>query len=69
MEAGRLLQTAREHRFYICDKKGVTGTVTTSYAIVKVRIASNGMVAVILDNDDNTWINFIIRMAVWSRKI
>lgn len=43
---------------YICDKKGVTGTVTTSYAIVKVRIASNGMVAVILDNDDNTWINF-----------
>ena len=43
---------------YICDKKGVTGTVTTSYSIVKVRIASNGMVAVILDNDDNTWINF-----------
>lgn len=36
----------------------MTGTVTTSYAIVKVRIASNGMVAVILDNDDNTWINF-----------
>ena len=43
---------------YICDKKGVTGTVATSYSIVKVRIASNGMVAVILDNDDNTWINF-----------
>lgn len=43
---------------YICDKKGVTGTVTTSYAIVKVRIASNGMVAVILDNDDNNWIPY-----------
>ena len=43
---------------YICDKKGVTGTVTTSYSIVKVRIASNGMVAAILDNGDNTWINF-----------
>ena len=44
--------------FYICDKKGITGTVTTSYSIVKVRIAANGMVAAILDNDENTWINF-----------
>lgn len=43
---------------YICDKKGVTGTVTTSYSIVKVRIAADGMVAAILDNDENTWINF-----------
>lgn len=43
---------------YICDKKGVTGTVTTSYSIMKVRIAANGMVAAILDNDENTWINF-----------
>lgn len=43
---------------YICDKKGVTGTVTTSYSIIKVRIAVNGMVAAILDNDENTWINF-----------
>lgn len=43
---------------YICDKKGVTGTVTTSYSIVKVRVAANGMVAAILDNDENTWINF-----------
>lgn len=43
---------------YICDKKGVTGTVTTSYSIVKVRAASNGMVAAILDNGDDTWINF-----------
>lgn len=43
---------------YICDKKGVTGTVTTSYSIIKVRIAANGMVAAILDNDENTWINF-----------
>lgn len=43
---------------YICDKKGVTGTVTTSYSIVKVRVASNGMVAAILDNGDDTWINF-----------
>ena len=30
---------------YICDKKGITGTVTTSYSIVKVRVAPNGMVA------------------------
>lgn len=43
---------------YICDEKGVTGTVTTSYSIVKVRVAANGMVAAILDNDENTWINF-----------
>ena len=43
---------------YICDKKGITGTVTTSYSIVKVRVAANGMVAAILDNDENTWINF-----------
>lgn len=43
---------------YICDKKGVTGTVTTSYSIIKVCIAANGMVAAILDNDENTWINF-----------
>ena len=43
---------------YICDKKGVTGTVTTSYSIVKVCVAANGMVAAILDNDENTWINF-----------
>lgn len=43
---------------YICDKKGVTGTVTTSYSIVKVRVAANGMVAAILDDDENTWINF-----------
>ena len=26
---------------YICDKKGITGTVTTSYSIVKVRVAEN----------------------------
>lgn len=25
---------------------------------MKVRIAANGMVAAILDNDENTWINF-----------
>ena len=43
---------------YICDKKGITGTVITSYSIVKVRVAANGMVAAILDNDENTWINF-----------
>ena len=43
---------------YICDKKGITGTVTTSYSIVKVRVAANGMGAAILDNDENTWINF-----------
>lgn len=43
---------------YICDKKGITGTVTTSYSIVKVRVGSNGMVAAILNNDEDTWINF-----------
>ena len=43
---------------YICDKKGITGTVTTSYSIVKDRVAANGMVAAILDNNENTWINF-----------
>jgi hypothetical protein len=42
----------------IFDKNGLTGTVNTSYAIVKARISANGLVAAILDNGDDTWINF-----------
>ena len=40
------------------DKNGETGSVTTSYNIVKARISSSGMVAAILDGGDSTWINF-----------
>lgn len=42
----------------IYDKSGMQGAVTTSYNIVKARISKNGLVAVILDGGDNTWINF-----------
>lgn len=40
------------------DKNGSTGSVTTSYSIVKARVAKNGLVAAILDGGDDTWINF-----------
>lgn len=42
----------------ILDKNGTTGTVTTSYAIVKARVSKSGLVAAILDGGDTTWINF-----------
>lgn len=42
----------------IFDQNGETGSVTTSYNIVKARISSQGMVAAILDGGDATWINF-----------
>lgn len=38
------------------DKNGETGSVTTSYNIVKAKISSSGMVAAILDGGDSTWI-------------
>lgn len=44
---------------HIYDKKnGQTGTVTTSYAIVKAKVSESGLVAAILDGGDDTWINF-----------
>ncbi len=42
----------------IYNRDGRTGTVTTSYSIVKARISSGGLVAAILDGGDDTWINF-----------
>lgn len=42
----------------IFNKKGHTGTVTTSYGIVKARVSSDGLVAAILDGGDDTWINY-----------
>lgn len=42
----------------IFDKNGETGSITTSYTIVKARISAGGMVAAILDGGDATWINF-----------
>lgn len=42
----------------IFDKDGLTGTVNTSYTIIKARISSSGLVAAILDGGDDTWINF-----------
>ncbi len=42
----------------IYDKNGMTGSVTTSYSIVKARVSKNGLVAVIMDGGDDTWINF-----------
>lgn len=40
------------------DKDGITGTVSTSYSIIKARVSKNGMAAAILDGGDHTWINF-----------
>ena len=42
----------------IADKNGVTGTSTTPYTIVKVRVSDGGLVAAILDSGDDTWIDF-----------
>ncbi|MDO4649571.1 MAG: DUF5711 family protein [Eubacteriales bacterium] len=42
----------------IYNSSGFLGEVTTSYAIVKVTIGSNGLVAAILNGGDDTWINF-----------
>lgn len=42
----------------IYDKSGKTGSVTTSYSIVKARVSKSGLVAAILDGGDDTWIDF-----------
>ncbi len=42
----------------IFDSQGRTGSISTSYGIVKVRISASGLVAAILDGGDDTWINF-----------
>lgn len=42
----------------IYDTDGLTGSVSTSYTIVKVRVSQNGLVAAILGNGEDTWINF-----------
>lgn len=42
----------------IYNKDGETGSVTTSYSIVKARVSASGLVAAILDGGDDTWINF-----------
>ena len=42
----------------IFDGQGLTGSVSTSYGIVKVRVSDSGLVAAILDGGDDTWINF-----------
>ncbi|HJD24983.1 MAG TPA: hypothetical protein IAA12_00875 [Candidatus Blautia intestinipullorum] len=42
----------------IFDSDGETGSVTTSYTIVKARISQSGLVAAILDGGDSTWINY-----------
>lgn len=42
----------------IFNREGRTGSVSTSYSIVKARISAGGLVAAILDGGDDTWINF-----------
>lgn len=42
----------------IFNKNGLTGSVTTSYNIVKVHVSECGLVAAILDGGDETWINY-----------
>lgn len=42
----------------IYDRDGLTGSVSTSYSIIKARISQNGLVAAILANGEDTWINF-----------
>ena len=42
----------------IYDKSGKTGSITTSYSIVKAKVSKSGVVAAILDGGDDTWIDF-----------
>ena len=42
----------------IYDKSGKTGSVTTSYSIIKARVSKSGLVAAILVGGDDTWIDF-----------
>lgn len=42
----------------IFGEKGITGTVETSFNIVKAKVARQGVVAAILDGGEDTWINF-----------
>lgn len=42
----------------IYDKSVKTGSVTTSYSIIKARVSKSGLVAAILDGGDDTWIDF-----------
>lgn len=42
----------------IYNKSGKTGSVTTSYSIIKAKVSKCGLVAAILDGGDDTWINF-----------
>lgn len=42
----------------IYDKSGKTGSVTTSYSIIKARVSKSGLVAAILDGGDDIWIDF-----------
>lgn len=42
----------------IFNKNGLTGSVTTSYNIVKVHVSESGLVAAILDGGNETWINY-----------
>ena len=45
-------------RLEMYNEKGLTGSCTTSYSIVKARVSSKGMVAAILDSGEDTWINY-----------
>lgn len=42
----------------IYNTNGHTGSISTSYSIVKVRVTASGLVAAILDAGDDTWINY-----------
>lgn len=42
------------------DKNGITGTVSTSYSIVKAKVSKTGMAAAILDGGDHTGSIFTI---------
>ncbi len=42
----------------IYDKSGRSGSISTSYSIVKAKISASGLVAAILDGGGDTWINF-----------
>ena len=42
----------------ILSGDGVTGTVNTSYTIVKAAVSRRGLVAVVLDGGEDTYINF-----------
>ncbi|MGN0384133.1 MAG: DUF5711 family protein [Eubacterium sp.] len=47
------------NKIYIFDKNGLQGEVTTSYPIIKIEVANQGVVAALLEEDDANYIEVL----------